>query len=783
MEKVSFNQGWRVATFDNGKTGEFVSCRVPDDRMIREERSPEAEGGVNTAWFLCHDYVYEKEFDKPVIEEGGKAILCFEGVYRNAEIFLDGEAIFKNDYGYNTFYVDITDKLKEGKNLISVVAHNADQPNSRWYTGTGIYRPVWLYILPKDRIELNSLRVTTLDYKSGKLRLEGQISGEGEIAYEIINPAGEAVLKGVFKDSAEVVVPSPELWSAEHPSLYTLKCEYKGDLQEIRFGIRQIEWGDFGYRINGERLLLKGACQHADNGLLGAVTLRDIEFWKVKKLKELGYNAIRMSHHPMCTDMLDACDELGMYVMNEYVDCWYIHKTKYDYVNEIMDNYDEDIRLLVLNAYNHPSVVLYSSGNEVSETAYPRGIEFTKTLTETFHKYDPTRPVACAVNIFFNALSTLGFGVYSDDKADSNKQAKAKKKSVGSQFFNNMANFFGSEVMLTGSRLGICDRKTRDSFANVDVAGYNYARKRYKKDLKKYPHRLILGSETFCADTKIFLEAAEKHERVIGDFVWAGFDYLGECGIGAWINENDAPSFDHGCGWMTAGQGRLDITGRPLGEALYTQVMYGVKPLEMAIVSPYEKASKHSPSAWKLSLAMPYYSFDEKWIGKHGVAEIYSKDHRVELFINGKKVGAKVVNKKTGIAKINFKYEPGTITAKSFTKSGEKVAEVSLKSAGKENVLTYVNEPGTGKYRYVRLRFGDKKGVIKPELNGFIKISNVKNGSLLAFGNGSPYHEESYLGDKVKVYQGEALAIFEVEEGKKLSFTATSDFGKIEYWN
>ena len=214
--------------------------------------------------------------------------------------------------------------------------------------------------------------------------------------------------------------------------------------------------------------------------------------------------------------------------------------------------------------YNHPSVIMYSTGNEVAETAQPRGIALAKEMTEYLHSLDETRPVTCGINIFFNFLNSIGFGQYSDEKAkkeaERNARAraegkKAKERSTGSKFFNDMAGIFGADFMKTGAALKGSDRSTRDAFANMDIAGYNYGEKLYEKDLKKYPDRIIVGSETFCADAYRFWECAKKNPRLIGDFVWAGIDYLGEVGIGAWEYSDYAPRFDGGPGWISAGSG------------------------------------------------------------------------------------------------------------------------------------------------------------------------------------------------------------------------------------
>ena len=778
MSKIGFNDGWSVRSATK-EGASFVPVRLPHDAMLSEERSPSAQGGVNTAWFVADDYEYRKVFEVEV-PEGGKAVVEFEGVYRKAEIYLNGELIHKEAYGYNTFYVDLTAHLKKGENELIVKAYNADQPNSRWYSGTGIYRPVHLHLLKKKHIIPSSLRICTKDYKTGLLEISGKTSFDGPFGFAILNREGEVVKKGQFEAegyafSGEITIDSPFLWDEENPYLYTLVL-LADEEERTRFGIRQLAYSEEGFFINGKRLLLKGACIHHDNGLLGAATYVDAEKRKIRLLKKAGYNAIRSAHNPLCKAALDICDEEGIYVMDEYVDCWYIHKTKFDYVNELMDNWKHDLELMVNKDHCHPCVVIYSTGNEVSETAYEKGIALTKDFTDYLHSLDPSRPVSCGVNIFFNALSSLGFGVYSDKKADANTQAKAKKQEVGSAFFNKIANFVGSNVMKVGAKLPICDRKTRGAFANMDMAGYNYGIFRYKHDLKKYPKRLILGSETFCSDARRWFELALKSPRLVGDFVWAGMDYLGECGVGSWVNEEDAPTFDHGAGWITAGSGRIDITGRFLGEALFTQVIYGLKPIEMAVVMPKEYRLKHSQSAWKYSMAMPYYDFPSSEEGKKVGVEVYCVAKKVELFLDGKSLGKKKVHK-SGTTRFFFKYKRGTLKAVGYDSDGNSVGDVYLKTSEKPTLLTLEAEekPSPNDHLlYVRLRLGDEDGLIRPYEKDDIEISSIVGGELLGLGNSNPYNAEGYLSKKAITYFGEALAIFRVDDEKAFSFLAKS---------
>ena len=788
MAKLDFNHDWEVRSLTLNETeGRKVS--LPHDAMLGEERSSLSEGGVNSAWFVGGDYPYTKRFELP-LKDGESAILEFEGAYRNAKVVLNGSLVKENAYGYNCFYADITSFLKKGENVLEVRTQNADQPNSRWYSGAGLYRPVWLHLLPKEHLILDSLQVETVDYRGGKLRVKGKTSCDGKVVLTIFDHEEKMVKKCEFEAKetgfeAFLELNNPHLWSEDDPYLYKVSFVFGNDERNFRIGVRQIEFNENGLFCNGKRILLKGACMHHDNGVLGAAAYRDAEYRKVRILKEVGYNAIRSSHNPMGKAMLDACDELGVYVLDEYVDCWYIHKTRFDYVDDLMANYKEDITLMVNKDFNHPCVIGYSLGNEVAETSEEKGISLLNDFVKLIKELDPNRLTTVGVNIFFNALYSMGFGVYSDKKANENSQAKAKKKESGSAFFNKLTNFFGSEIMKVGSTLPICDKKTRGSFALLDAPGYNYAINRYGHDHKKYPNRLILGTETFCGDLAAFLSLAQKYPRVIGDFVWSGFDYLGECGIGSWINEEDAPSFDHGNGWVTAGAGRVDITGRLLGEALFTQALLGKKAITMAVIPPKEYRLKHSPSAWKFSLALPHYDFPDDEIGKKVGVEVYSLAPSVALYLNGKLIG-KRKSAKNGKTTFAFPYAKGEITAKCFDAEGKEVGHTTLRSSSGETLLNLVKESErptpNDRLLYVRIRLENGEGDLRVYEKDEFEISSIQGGELLGMGNGNSYQKESFFGSRCLSYQGEAIAVFRVDDETSFSFLLTSgNHGKKDF--
>ena len=763
MKAINFNSGWKWKRQDGGEGAE---TDLPHDAMISEPRTIDSDGGTNTGWFEGHDYEYVKTFDVPAAYEGMAVTFEFEGVYRNAEVYINGEKAMYRPYGYTNFYVPAEDFLRFGQtNEMRVVARNADQPNSRWYSGAGIYRPVTMYVQPKKRIPLGGVRIRTLEIKPAVVEIKVATSAPGEVSVTIAR-GGRTVAELTAESGTEAVfaaeIPDAELWSPDSPALYTCTARFGDDEVVETFGVRKIECDAVsGFRVNGERVIIRGACIHHDNGILGARCYEEAEERKIRLLREAGYNAVRSAHNPCSKAMLRACDRLGVMMMDEYVDMWYIHKTMHDYADYVLDWYERDITDMIVKDYNHPSVIMYSLGNEVAETGQKKGIEFFRTMYGVCKKLDPDRPVTVGVNIFFNYLHAMGFGVYSDKKAKENPQKK-----VGSEFFNNLAGKLGAGFMKTMAKLPGCDKKTRDCYAAMDVAGYNYGIKRYKGDVKKYPDRVILGSETFCSDAYRFMEFAKDHPSLIGDFVWAGMDYLGEVGIGAWEYRDYAPDFLHGPGWISAGSGRLDLIGNRLGEAEYTRVAFGLedKP-QIAVVPVSNTDDKHSPSSWKFSNALTSWS----WNGLDGSpakVEVYSRAPVVELYVNGRKVGRKKLKKN---CRFDFRttYRGGEITAVALDESGNELARNSLTTAGDETVLSVLPEaaPKKGGLCFVRLKYTDAAGTVKPLERGTIKVT-VEGGELLAVGCACPYNERGFMTDETDTYYGEAMAVIKMTSDK-----------------
>ena len=781
MKATSLLTGWTCRHLGDTAPGKPVT--LPHDAMLAEPRTALSAGGTNTGWYEGYDYEYRRTLTVPENELADTHILEFEGVYHNAEVWLNGQKAAFRPYGYTNFYVDCAPYLHAGENELRVIARNADQPNSRWYSGAGIYRPVQLWKARGAHITLNGVKIRTLSLQPAIVEVRVKTTAPGTVRLTVDDlPAmqqesdGEAVFT--------LTLDNARLWTPETPNLYTCRVSFADDEVTETFGVRKVEWGTDGFLLNGKRYIIQGACIHHDNGLLGAVCDPDAVARKVRLLKENGYNAIRSAHNPCSKALLAECDRQGMLVMDEYIDHWYIHKTEHDYVDYFNEWWHQDLTDMVEKDYNHPCVVLYSTGNEVSETAQKRGIALTKEMTNFLHGLDDSRPVTCGVNIFFNFLSSIGFGVYSDEKAKKEaeraEKAKqrgekaAKKKAVGSQFFNNLAGLLGDEFMKRGATLHGCDVKTRDAFANMDIAGYNYGIYRYKHDLKKYPQRLILGSETFCNDAYKFRELAKQEPRLVGDFVWAGMDYLGEVMVGSWEYADYAETFDGGPGWVSAGSGRIDLTGKPLGEALYTRVALEADNGPYIAVCPVNHTGdRHSPSAWKMTNAMPSWS----WTGceeRKANVEVYARAARVELVLNGHTVGSKTL-KNDCLARFSIPYESGTLEAVSYDAADHEIGRCKLQSAGGTTRLTLdAEEPAVkpGHLCYIRLRYTDENGITKPLVRGNIQVQ-VRGGTLVGLGSACPFNKHSYLDSETDTYYGEALAIVRMGDGDAMTIAAS----------
>lgn len=771
MKGQNFNHDW-VYYLEGSEIRENVT--LPHDAMLHTGRDALSPGKDANAYFLGGIYHYEKELDVPKEWENKTVILSFGGVYRNAKVYVNGQEAGGRPYGYIPFEVCLDGFLQYGaKNTVSVTADNSKLPNSRWYSGGGIYRGVRLFVAEKKHIKYQGVKVTTLSVNPAVIKVETDVETEGEEAYEVkaeILENGQ-VIASALGSTAEIEIEQAKLWSAKKPNLYqyhvTLSQEGKVlDTAEGSFGIRTVAWSTQGLFVNGETVLLKGACVHHDNGLLGACSYAKAEDRKVRILKENGYNALRISHNPASKELLEACDKYGMYVMDENFDMWFLSKNKYDYSLDFREWYLKDTQAMVERDYNHPCVIMYSIGNEVSEPVKQEGLDAAKNMIDLIHQKDPSRAVTAGINLMVLLMSSSGKGIYDEGGAakkyseagpdDKKKKGKEKDNPSGSLLFNTLMTVMGKGLnRFANSKKA--DKATTPILDMLDIAGYNYASGRYPLEEKAHPDRIILGSETYPQDIADNWAMVEKYPYLVGDFMWTGWDYIGEAAIGAWNYEGVSMMNVH-YPWLLSGAGTIDILGRAGASAKYAACIWnaldkpyiGVRPLN----HPGVRVIK---TAWRGTNAIDSWSWN-RCNGNKGIAEVYSKGHSVKLYINGKCAGKKKLKKEKALFKIH--YEPGTIEAVVFDEKGNQCGRNKLMTARNSKLHVMPEETRIMKddLAYVNIKNCDEKGVVESNMDQTISIQ-VKNGELLGFGSANPATEDSYLGTKTTTYYGCAQAI------------------------
>ncbi|MDE7187195.1 MAG: glycoside hydrolase family 2 protein, partial [Lachnospiraceae bacterium] len=544
MKRQDFNTGWNYCKEGSGNV---IPVTLPHDAMIHDTRDPGSPGTHANAYFPGGIYIYEKTFDVPEEWKGKHVLFEFGGVYKNAKVYLNDKEVGGRPYGYVPFTVCGDGFFKYGaENTIKVVADNSRLPNSRWYSGGGIYRPVSLVVGGKTHIEWEGVHISTLSYQSAQIQVETNANG-GEVYVEILDASAEKVVARGKGKNIILDIPNAKLWSEDMPYLYRYRTTLKENNEVVdeasgSFGIRKVEWNKNGLFVNGKETLLRGACIHHDNGVLGACTYAKSEERRIRILKENGYNAIRMSHHPAGRELLDACDKYGMYVMDETFDMWYYHKNKYDYATDFPEWYLKDIGAMVEQDFNHPSVIMYSIGNEVSEPYKPEGVAKAKEMIDFIHGLDRNRAVTAGMNLMIMYMASKGKGIYKEEGGRAREEKKAgkhkkkKEEASGSLFFNLMVSMIGTG-MNKQANSDKADQVVSPVLDELDIAGYNYASGRYPLEGTKHPNRIIVGSETFPQDIAKNWAMVKKYPYLIGDFMWTGWDYIGEAAIGSWNYE------------------------------------------------------------------------------------------------------------------------------------------------------------------------------------------------------------------------------------------------------
>ena len=762
--RSNFDQQWRFFKGDSQgahspefRDDEWRVLDLPHDWSIEGSFREDAPAGGTGAYLPTGIGWYRKQFTLPAETSGKRVVLQFDGVYQRSEVWINGRSLGLRPYGFITFSYDLTPHLNEGKqNHIAVRVDNSLQPNCRWYTGSGIYRHTWLVITNPVHIAQwgTSVRTPFISQASADIEITTRVLNEGngdvscDLTIEILDRDGSVVQKDIksqlIRREGETTfvqvlkIASPDLWSVVTPHLYTVLSTVRSheeqlDQDSVTFGIRDIKFDvDRGFLLNGEHIKLNGVCIHGDGGSVGTAVPERIWERRLELLQQMGCNAIRLSHNPPAPELLDLLDKMGFLVMAEAFDEWRQPKGQtplYGYHKYFEEWSERDMSAMIERDRNHPSIVIWSAGNEVPDQSDPRGPETLQGLLNIIRSKDPTR------------LITVGCD-----------QIAAEPKPALAEFLEKL-----------------------------DVVGYNYVdrwrdrrEKYYSIDRHTYPNRRFIGTESTAlfgargvyavdqsnelffekaSNTAIEVEQQQKfvqtYDYVSGDFIWVGIDYLGES---RWPSK-------------LAAAGALDTCGFAKDNYYFYQSIWTNKPV------------LHLSPHWN-------------WAGREGqviTVTCYTNCDTVELFLNGKSLGVKgyafprpgMIRKYGDYpprAKIlqttadlhlswDVPYTAGTLSA-SGVKDGKPIRAAEVHTTGAATKLGLIADrqrirTGPGDVAHVTVQVLDTDGHVVPTADDEVTLTIQGEGRILGVDNGRPDSHENYKSNSRRAFNGLALVILQ----------------------
>jgi len=773
----TFDEGWRFLkdnptgaenpAFDDS---EWRMIDLPHDWSIEDLPAGQAEesvigpftkasiGKMGSGYTVGGTAWYRKTFTVNKADQGKTAYLQLDGVYMNSDVWINGKHVGNHPYGYTSFYYNITPYLNPAgqPNVVAVQVKNEGK-NARWYSGSGIYRHTWLTLVNQVHIGMWGVYITTpvVTEKSADVEISTTLINEGKentpvtLVVEILDPEGKVVGKaennitlttGTYYDlKQKISVESPALWSTEQPNLYQVRATVlvsnkATDNLAAKFGIRSIRIDpQTGLTLNGQNVELKGGCFHHDNGPLGSAAIDRAEERKIELLKKAGFNAIRCSHNPPSPYLLDVCDRMGMLVIDEFVDMWERPKVSSDdYSKFFRDHWQDDIRSMVMRDRNHPSVIMWSIGNEIPEAADTSGLRIARNLANELRRLDSTRAVTEAM---------VDFESFMTGKSGWHKQAA--------------------------------------HMAVLDAVGYNYNFNRYEEDHANYPDRVIYASEFMPPLSSENWQMVEKLPYVIGNFNWTAMDYLGEAGVGlprlvpaegrpetgpnsmasmmVFFNPDSWPIFNNF-------QGDLDLIGNPKTPYYYQHVVWRESKVEMFVHKPIPPGKKELVSPWGFPDELKSWNWDGHE-GENMQVHVYTHSKLVKLELNGKVIGEHAVDDTKSItATFEVPYEAGTLTARCFD-NGVETASERIRTVGKPASIWLIADRSTIKadrndLSYVMAEILDAEGNIVPDADDLLVNFEISgNGEIAGVGSGSPTDMSSFQQPRKKTWQGRCLVI------------------------
>jgi beta-galactosidase len=742
---------------------------------------------------------YVKELKVGEEQRDQRHVLEFDGVYRDAMVYVNGELAGQCANGYTRFHVPMDPYLRYGKtNEIKVIART--HSDSRWYSGVGIHREVHLLTAPLVHIGVDGVQVSTPEIEENRaivsvatrIKNAGTTTRTVMVHTRLLNAAGRPVAEDrspvtVLVGEKEVLrqrllVRGPQLWDIDTPHLYSAHVSLQEedielDHDSVHFGIRRLQLDpESGLRVNGRPVKLRGACVHHDNGPLGAAAIRRAEERRIEILKAAGFNAIRSAHNPLSTAMLDACDRLGMYVMDETFDMWTKSKTADDYSLRFADWWKRDVDALVRKDFNHPSVLFYSIGNEVAETGTGIGARWGRRLAERIRALDTSRYITNAINPVL---------AVSEEVARQHQESiQREPHTIPSETHaNNDPNAALGNMDELMKQLLVSEQAaemTAESFAAVDIAGFNYAEARYELDAKSFPNRVTVGTETFPSKIAENWSLITRLNNVIGEFTWTGLDYLGETGLGRVNYQPEIKSSGAPYPWLTAWCGDVDITGRRRPISYYRERVFGLADQPyIAVHRPERYGQPKSASGWTWSDSIASWNW-EAAPGSPTTVEVYSVAPEVELLVNGVSYGRRPAGAQNQyLATFDVKWEPGELTAVDYEGETE-MGRAVLRTAAPDTVTLQAHADRAeltcddGDLAYIDIFLKDESGVIATNLCTDIAVDVYGAGLLEGLGNANPLTTDRFDSDRISTFDGHALAIIRPTGPGDINVTITS---------
>ncbi|WP_426585843.1 glycoside hydrolase family 2 TIM barrel-domain containing protein [Mucilaginibacter sp. R-33] len=744
--KQLFDYNWKFSLGDDSlarlrdfNDNAWRNLDLPHDWSIEGSVSLKNPTGGAGGYFPAGIGWYRKTFKVAPEWKGKNVSVYFEGVYMNSEVFINGKSLGIRPYGYSSFRYDLSPYLDFNKdNVIAVRVDNSQQINSRWYSGSGIYRHVWMDVTNPLHIADWGVAITTPEVSSKQASVQVKATVKNETDFPQHIAVATRLLSGSFKDAGNnttkvelpahsekevtqiIKVSKPLLWTPETPYLYqaqiqVLKGNEKIDDTKITFGIRSIKFTpENGFQLNGKTVKISGGCVHHDNGCLGAAAFDRAEERKVELMKAAGFNAVRTSHNPPSEAFLEACDRLGLLVIDEAFDGWRVGKNKHDY-SVYFDKWSKrDLETMVLRDRNHPSIFMWSIGNEVVERNKPEAVTTAKMLAGTVKGIDKTRPVTSAIVKWGNAWESLD-----------------------------------------------------PLMAAHDVCGYNYQLQGAPADHKRVPSRVIFQTESYPRDAFANWKLVQNNNYIIGDFVWTAIDYLGESGIGRWYYSGDVPG-EHWENdffpWHGAYCGDIDLTGWRKPISHYRSMLYNDKEkLYMAVREPKPEPLEIKETWWSVWPTWESWT----WPGFEGRkldVDVYSKYPKVRLYFNDKLLEEKptTVNQEFK-ATFSVPYTPGTLKAVGVENDKE-IESTTLQTSGSAAKVRLIADrkqllPNGQDLSYVSIEITDKDGVLQPNASDRLQFKIEGPGVIAGVDNANVKDTDLYTGNSRKAWHGRAMVV------------------------